>query len=105
MAWFRKAAERGHAKGQFSPASLYYGRKEYSPAASWYRRAAEQGNPLAQIRLARLYAEGVGLARDDLQAFNWFAGEAVRGSDSYARINAPQDRHSCAARVTRAPGY
>ncbi len=102
MAWFRKAAERGDANGQFSLASLYYGRKEYSPAASWYRRAAEQGNPLAQIRLARLYAEGVGLARDDLQAFKWFAVAAVRGSDSYARINAAKGRDASATKLTPA---
>src|SRR5206468_10716792 len=88
MVWFRKAAEQGHANGQFSLASLYYGRKEYSPAASWYRRAADQGNALAQIRLARMYAEGPGLARDYVQAFKWFAIAVVRGADSYARANA-----------------
>ena len=102
MAWFRKAAERGHANGQFSLASLYYGRKEYSPAASWYRRAAEQGNALAQIRLARMYAEGPGLARDDVQAFKWFSVAAIRGADSYARINAAKGRDAAAMKMTPA---
>jgi hypothetical protein len=88
MAWFRKAAEQGHAGGQFSLASLYYARKEYGPAASWYRRAAEQGNALAQIRLARLYAEGPGLARDDVQAYKWFAVAACEGP-----ICMPYQRH------------
>jgi uncharacterized protein len=102
MAWFRKAAEQGHANGQFSLAGLYYGRKEYSPAALWYRRAAEQGNSLAQIRLARLYAEGSGLARDDVQAFKWFAVAAMRGSDSYARTNAVKGRDAVAMKMTPA---
>jgi TPR repeat protein len=102
MAWFRKAAEQDHANGQFSLASLYYGRKEYSPAASWYRRAAEQGNALAQIRLARMYAEGTGLARDDIQAFKWFAVAATRGADSYARANAIKGRDTTAMKMTPA---
>jgi TPR repeat protein len=102
MAWFRKAAEQGHANGQFSLASLYYGRKEYAPAASWYRRAAEQGNALAQIRLARMYAEGPGLARDDVQAYKWFAVAAMRGADSYARTNAAKGRDAAAMKMTPA---
>jgi TPR repeat protein len=100
MAWFRKAADQGHENGQFSLASLYYGRKEYSPAASWYRRAAEQGNALAQIRLARMYTEGPGLTRDDVQAFKWFAVAAMRGSDSYARTNAVKGRDAVAMKMT-----
>src|SRR6266581_8015528 len=36
MAWFAKAAEQGHANGQFSLASLYFARKQYGPASSWY---------------------------------------------------------------------
>jgi TPR repeat protein len=102
MAWFRKAAEQGHTGGQFSVASLYYARKEYGPAASWYRRAAEQGNALAQIRLARMYAEGPGLARDDVQAFKWFAVAMMRGSDSYARTNATKGRDAAAMKMTPA---
>src|SRR5450755_2868804 len=102
MAWFRKAAEQGHANGQFSLASLYYGRKEYALAASWYRRAAEQANALAQIRLGRMYAEGPGLARDDVQAFKWFAVAALRGSDSYVRINAAKGRDAAAMKMTPA---
>jgi TPR repeat protein len=102
MTWFRKAAEQGHPNGQFSLASLYYGRKEYGPAASWYRRAADQGNALAQIRLARMYAEGPGLARDDVQAFKWFAVAAARGADSYARTNAAKGRDTTATKMTPA---
>jgi TPR repeat protein len=102
MAWFRKAADQGHAGGQFSLASLYYARKEYGPAASWYRRTAEQGNSLAQIRLARMYAEGPGLARDDVQAYRWFAVAAMRGADSYARTNAVKGRDAVAMKMTPA---
>lgn len=100
MAWFRKAAEQGDARGQFGLGSLHYARREYGPAASWYRRAAEQGDAVAQIRLGRLYADGVGVARDDVQAFKWFAIAAVRGADSYARGNGAKGRDDISARMT-----
>ena len=100
MVWFRKSAEQGSPSGQFSLGSLYYARKDYTSAASWYRRAAEQGNALSQLRLARLYAEGLGVAVDNIQAFKWFAIAAERGSDSYARINAAQGRDATARKLT-----
>src|SRR5260370_40769646 len=87
MAWFRKAADQGHANGQLSLGGLYYARKEYSSAASWYRRAAEQGNAVAQIRLGRQYAEGVGLSRDYVHAFQRVTVAAQRGADPDARTN------------------
>ncbi|HYA06081.1 MAG TPA: tetratricopeptide repeat protein [Xanthobacteraceae bacterium] len=35
--------------------------------------AAEQGEPVAQWKLGRMYADGDGVARDDLRAFNYFS--------------------------------
>jgi TPR repeat protein len=35
--------------------------------------AAEQGQPVAQWRLGRMYADGDGVPRDDLRAFNYFS--------------------------------
>jgi len=102
MAWFAKAAKQGHANGQLSLGSLYYARKEYATAASWYRRAAEQGNAVAEIRLARQYAEGTGLPRDDVQAYKWFSIAAVRAADSYARTNAAKGRETAATKLTPA---
>ena len=101
-AWFRKAAEQGSPSGQFSLGSLYYARKDYAAAASWYRRASEQGSALAQIRLARLYGDGLGVARDDVQAFKWFAIAADRGADSYSRTNAAAGREATARKLTPA---
>jgi TPR repeat protein len=34
--------------------------------------AAEQGQPIAQWKLGRMYADGDGVPRDDLRAFNYF---------------------------------
>ena len=36
--------------------------------AKWYRRAALAGHPLAQANLARMYATGGGVPKDDVRA-------------------------------------
>ena len=102
MAWFRKAAAQGSSNGQFSLGSLYYARKDHAAAASWFQRASEQGNALAQVRLAGLYAEGLGVPRDDVQAYKWFAIAAERGADAYARSNAAHGRDATARKLTAA---
>ncbi len=52
--------------------------------------AAEQGHTLAQWKLGRMYAEGDGVAQDDLKAFEYFR----RIADSHAEDNpdTPQAR-------------
>jgi uncharacterized protein len=100
MTWFRKAAEQGSSSGQFNLGSLCYARKDYGAALTWYQRASEQGNALAQLRLARLYAEGLGVRRDDAQAFKWFTIAAERSADAYARTNAAKGRDSAARNLT-----
>jgi uncharacterized protein len=42
-------------------------------ALSALQYAAEQGQPVAQWRLGRMYADGDGVPRDDLRAFNYFS--------------------------------
>jgi hypothetical protein len=39
----------------------------------WYRRAAEQGVAFAQFNLGVRYANGQGVARDPVQAYQWFS--------------------------------
>ena len=41
-------------------------------AVKLWTSAAEQGHAVAQWRLARMYADGKGVARDDAAAFKWF---------------------------------
>jgi uncharacterized protein len=42
------------------------------------------------------------LARDDVQAYKWFAVAAVRGTDSCARTNAVKGRDAAATKMTPA---
>jgi TPR repeat protein len=46
---------------------------EKDKALAELRYAAEQGHPLAQWKLGRMYAEGDGVKRDDLRAFQYFS--------------------------------
>jgi exopolysaccharide production negative regulator len=44
-----------------------------SNALSALQYAADQGEPVAQWKLGRMYADGDGVPRDDLRAFNYFS--------------------------------
>jgi len=51
----------------------------YKVAAGWYRKAAEQGSLAGQLRLAVLYRDGRGVARDMAQAAEWYRKAAEQG--------------------------
>jgi len=46
---------------------------EKAKALTALQYAAEQGQPAAQWKLGRMYADGDGVPRDDLRAFNYFS--------------------------------
>jgi hypothetical protein len=54
-------------------------RKESSVAVQRYRKAAEQGDAEAQYQLGRLYAYGLGVARDSTEAAKWYRLAADQG--------------------------
>ena len=48
----------------------------------WYRKAADQGNALAQYFLGVCYADGKGVAKDDVESVKWFRKAADQGDAS-----------------------
>lgn len=44
-----------------------------------YLRSAQQGDVKAQFYLGALYAQGIGVAQSDVEAFRWFLSAAERG--------------------------
>jgi TPR repeat protein len=52
---------------------------DYRQAAGWYRKAAEQGSVTGELRLAALYRDGSGVARDMAQAAEWYRKAAEQG--------------------------
>jgi len=51
-------------------------------AEKWLRRAAEQGHVIAQYRLARMYSEGQGIAKNAEEAEKWYRKAAEQGNRS-----------------------
>ncbi|HEX8989903.1 MAG TPA: tetratricopeptide repeat protein [Rhodocyclaceae bacterium] len=83
VAWFRRAAEQGHADAQFA-LGHFYARgegvaRDDAQAFAWWRKAAEQGIAGAQYNLASMYAEGLGTAPDPVLSFRWRLKAAEQG--------------------------
>lgn len=88
--WLTRAADRGDAFARLSLGTIYeWGEPPVRPdvtlAARRYREAADQGLMPAQFRLARLYEEGRGVARDLDQAAMWYR-KAADAKDPAAQL-------------------
>ena len=73
--WCRRAAEQGHAAGQYTLGWMYGGRcgvaRDDVEAVRWYRLAADQEVAGAQFSLGFMYATGQGVPQDYVQAHMW----------------------------------
>jgi TPR repeat protein len=86
VAWYRHAAEQGHANAQFNLGVMYAnGRgvpKDDTQAVAWFRHAADVGDADAQFNLGVMYANGRGVPQDDTLAYLWLNYAAARVSGS-----------------------
>jgi TPR repeat protein len=75
LEWFRKAAERGHAKACMTMSRLYFTGdgvpQDDKLGAEWLRRAASGGSSFAQAMTGLLYMGGIGVAQDTAEAEYW----------------------------------
>jgi TPR repeat protein len=53
--------------------------KDYQTALRIFRPVAEHGDAEAQYNLARMYDEGLGVPKDDVEAVNWYRKAADQG--------------------------
>ncbi len=67
------------------------------------RYAADQGHPAAQWKLGRMYADGDGVKRDDIKAFEYFSRVANSHADDYP--GTPQARFVASAFVALGSYY
>ena len=76
VAWYRQAADQGHAFVQFNLGLMYLNGdsvpQDFTQAVAWYRQAADQGLADAQYDLGFMYANGTGLPQDYVQAHKWY---------------------------------
>jgi len=77
--------------------------RDYVAAAESYRKAAGYGHALAQYRLALMYAEGRGVAKDGEEFRLWLNRAATNGSaeatDLLAKLKVLQEQTEAAAKV------
>jgi hypothetical protein len=77
-AWWRKAAEQGHARAQLSMGGIAQGGADAGQAVGWFRKAAEQGLSEAQHVLAITLAAS-SRADDNSAALDWLQRAAAQG--------------------------
>lgn len=81
--WYRKAADKGYAKAQYSLGLCYGDGKgvshDDSQAVYWYRKAADQGLAWSQLTLGYHYESGRGVTQDYSQAVYWYRKAAEQG--------------------------
>lgn len=58
----------------------YFDESNYENAAVWYEKAALQGNATAQCNMGYLYAQGLGVKKDDAKALYWYQKAADQGN-------------------------
>ena len=84
MKWYRKAAEQGGLRSQYSLGVMYYNgvgvKQDYVEAAKWYRKAADKEYAMAQFNLGLMYRDGEGVKQNRTVAKEWF-GKACDNGD------------------------
>ncbi len=83
LCWLALAAP---AWADFDEGVAAYNRGDYETALQEFRPLAEQGDAYAQTNLGVMYAEGLGVVRDDAEAVKLFRLAAELG-DAYAQTN------------------
>jgi uncharacterized caspase-like protein len=77
-----KAAQNGDVEAEYYLGVLFEREADYAQAAGWYRKAADRGFARAAINLGRLYEQGLGVARDSVEATKWYAtASGLTGAD------------------------
>ena len=88
LAWYRRAAEQGHARAQFEVGdALRYGSgvaPDLPAAVGWLEQAADGGKTLAAIALGDLFEQGTELPRDPARAARHYR-VAAAGGNAYAQ--------------------
>ena len=89
-------ASGGLLAADFNAGMTAYDRQDYRTAAEEFGALAEAGDYHAQYMLGRLYAQGNGVARDDVQAHKWY-----NIADSLGHTHAAEARDALALDMRR----
>lgn len=72
MTLLRGAADLNHPPAQARLADLLLAADYRADALALYQKAADQGDPAGAFGLGRMFADGLGVARDHAAALQWY---------------------------------
>jgi TPR repeat protein len=88
MSYYRKAAEAGYVPAQIRLAYLLDKSEENEEAFRWYQTAAATGDAEAEHGLARMYASGDGVTKNNSEALRLFTSSATKNYTPAIRVMA-----------------
>ena len=88
MSYYRKAAEAGYVPAQNRLAYLLDKSEENEEAFRWYQTAAATGDAEAEHGLARMYASGDGVTKNNSEALRLFTSSASKNYTPAIRVMA-----------------
>ena len=84
VAFFRRAAEKGHAGAAYELGAAYAEGNgvpiDLDLAAQWYNTAAARGEPRAQYLIGAAFYLGAGVEQDQVRAVRYLGDAAVQGN-------------------------
>jgi len=80
VAMQRQAAEQGDVEAQYKYGMYCKNNARPIAAVHWLLKSANQGNSKAMYRLARCYEEGIGTAKNVVEAMQWYIKAAEKGN-------------------------
>lgn len=75
---YHQAAELNYTPAQVSAGEFAESGGFSEEAVGWFLMAATQGDAAGQYDLARMYASGIGIEKDDAKALYWFRRSAAK---------------------------
>ena len=80
-------ADQGSPTAEYLLGEIYFGGHggDMQQALKWMTASAEQGYAQAQARLGMIYAKGLGVPVNNIEAYRWFA-LAAKGADPKAQL-------------------
>jgi len=94
--WLLVAAEGGHGDASYNLGLMYLGKfpdqpgpRDEARAAKYLQAAADQGIGDGQCYLGKLYAEGTGLAKNNILAYQWMLLASKNGAEQCLQFLKP----------------
>jgi hypothetical protein len=80
LEWFTEASKDNHPVALYYLAEHAFAEKDYVKAYDYYLISAQQSNDNAQLKLAMLFAKGLGIEKNHNTATNWLIKAAKLGN-------------------------